>query len=223
MTVTLGEIGISLGISVLSTVITEPVKEIWKRLTKPEYAKYKNCFKAPFISAFKKTLDIFHDKEFGPYRISESLYNKLSELDDIAIGVIFQDIRIDDIPYNGNNIYTILAEKLKRYCKINGFVLEDNFYESWKSVFTKEYEHCFKLFFAIDDSFRRDALVDIFSIEIGKLNSIIQGQADIRQDITQAKEEILKSNCGILKQVENLQSCVPMTLTIKEIDEDNEL
>lgn len=223
MVTPLSELAASLGISILGDLITTPVKEIWKRLTKPEYAKYKNCFKAPFVSAFRGTLDIFHNKDATPYAISDNLYNKLSELDDIAIGIIFQDIEINDIPYDGNNLCLILTEKLKRYCEINGFNIEDIFYEYWKDIFTREYERCFKLFFAMDESFRQNVLVDAFSISVEKLNTLVQGQVDIKHDITAAKNEMLESNFSVLNKIEKLQSSFSAMQIIKEIDEDSEL
>lgn len=220
--ITLSEIGISLGISILGDTIKESAKEILKRLAKPKYAKYKNCFKPPFVNAFKKTLNIFYDKDISPYPISKNLYNRLYELDDIALGLIFQDINLIDVPYSNNNIYTVLAERLKRYCKINNFNTEDTFYEYWKDVFAKEYENCFKLFFAVDDSFRRDALIDIFSISIEKLDMLLQSQADIKQDIVLAKNEILGSISGIANQIRT-SGAISIMQSVKEIDEDGEL
>ena len=204
----------------LTKVATKSLDEIWKCLKNPEYAKYKNCFKPPFINAFKSTLNIFNDKNTSPYPISKDLYVKLSELDDIALGVIFQDINVVDIPFNNNDIYNILTEKLKLY--INGYELDENFYDLWKSIFIKEYERSFKIFFASDNSFCKDAIVDMFSISLESFNTIIHNQEIINQNLKNSTNEIITNVSNVSSQIQSLQATL-LSGQIKEIDEDNEL
>ena len=190
----------------LTKVATKSLDEIWKCLKNPEYAKYKNCFKPPFINAFKSTLNIFNDKNTSPYPISKDLYVKLSELDDIALGVIFQDINVVDIPFNNNDIYNILTEKLKLYIKFNGYELDENFYDLWKSIFIKEYERSFKIFFASDNSFCKDAIVDMFSISLESFNTIIHNQEIINQNLKNSTNEIITNVSNVSSQIQSLQA-----------------
>lgn len=219
----ISKISIFLGKLVLNKVATKSLDKIWKCLKNPEYAKYKNCFKPPFINAFKSTLNIFYD-DISPYLIPKDLYSKLSNLDDIALGVIFQDINIVDIPYNNSAIYSVLADKLKIYNLSLGYNLEDEFYVYWKEIFAKQYELSFKVFFRTDDSFCRDAIVDVFSISLEAFDTIIANQSIINKNIQKSKDEILAEVSNIPNQIQSslqhtLLSCVP----IKEINEDSEL
>lgn len=219
----ISKISIFLGKLVLNKTVTKSLDEIWKCLKNPEYAKYRNCFKPPFVAAFKSTLNIFYD-DISPYLIPEDLYSKLSNLDDIALSVIFQDINIVDIPYNNSAIYSVLADKLKIYNFSLGYNLEDEFYVYWKEIFAKQYEHSFKVFFRTDDSFCRDAIVDVFSISLEAFDTIIANQNIINKNIQKSKDEILAEVSNIPNQLQSslqhtLLSCVP----IKEINEDSEL
>ena len=200
------KISIFLGKLVLNKTVTKSLDEIWKRLKNPEYAKYKNCFKPPFVNAFTTTLNIFYDTNTSPYPISEDLYIKLSELDDIALGVIFQDINVIDIPFNNNDIYNILTEKLKLYIKFNGYELDESFYDLWKSIFIKEYERSFKTFFASNNSFCKDAIVDMFSISLESFNAIIHNQEIINQNLKNSTNEIITNVSNVSKQIQSLQS-----------------
>lgn len=217
------KISIFLGKLVLNKTVTKSLDEIWKRLKNPEYAKYKNCFKPPFVNAFTTTLNIFYDTNTSPYPISEDLYIKLSELDDIALGVIFQDINVIDIPFNNNDIYNILTEKLKLYIKFNGYELDESFYDLWKSIFIKEYERSFKTFFALDNSFCKDAIVDMFSISLESFNAIIHNQEIINQNLKNSTNEIITNVSNVSNQIQSLQSTLLSNFGNKEIDEDNEL
>ena len=208
---------------VLNKVATKSFDEILKNFKNPEYAKYKNCFNPPFTNAFNATLNIFNDKNTSPYPISKDLYTKLSELDDIALGAIFQDINVVNIPFNNNDIYNILAEKLEAYNKFNGHELDENFYALWKSIFAKEYERSFKLFFASDNSFCKDAIVEVFSITLESFNAIIHNQEIINQNIKISTNEILSSVANISNQVHILQNTLLSNMGPEEIDEDNEL
>ncbi len=220
---TISKISIYLGKLVLNKTATKSIDEILKNFKNPEYAKYKNCFKPPFINAFNTTLNIFYDKNTSPYPISKELYSKLSELDDIALGVIFQDINVVDIPFNNNDIYNTLTEKLKSYNKLNGHDLDESFYALWKSIFAKEYERNFKMFFASDNSFCKDAIVDVFSITLESFNAVIHNQEIINQNIKNSTNEILSSVSNISNQVHTLQNTLLSNIGTKEIDEDNEL
>ena len=220
---TISKISIFLGKLVLNKTATKSIDEILKNFKNPEYAKYKNCFKPPFINAFNTTLNIFYDKNTSPYPISKELYSKLSELDDIALGVIFQDINVVDIPFNNNDIYNTLTEKLKSYNKLNGHELDESFYALWKSIFAKEYERNFKMFFASDNSFCKDAIVDVFSITLESFNAVIHNQEIINQNIKNSTNEILSSVSNISNQVHTLQNTLLSNIGTKEIDEDNEL
>lgn len=215
----ISKISIFLTKLVLNKTATKSLDEIWKCLKNPKYAKYKNCFKPPFINAFKSTLNIFHDENISPYSIPDDLYNLLSELDDIAIGILFQDVNIVDIPYNNNDIYTVLARKLKTYIAYNGFGLEDNFFEYWKEIFAKEYKRCFKIFFANNNTFCNDAIIEIFSITLNSFNTIIKNQDIINKNIQNTKNEIITN---VSEQLQSLQTTL-LSRQIKEIDEDNEL
>ncbi|MBP3924740.1 hypothetical protein J6E39_05805 [bacterium] len=177
----------------------------------------------PFVNAFTTTLNIFYDTNTSPYPISEDLYIKFSELDDIALGVIFQDINVIDIPFNNNDIYNILTEKLKLYIKFNGYELDESFYDLWKSIFIKEYERSFKTFFASDNSFCKDAIVDMFSISLESFNAIIHNQEIINQNLKNSTNEIITNVSNVSNQIQSLQSTLLSNFGNKEIDEDNEL
>lgn len=219
----ISKISIFLGKLVLNKTATKSYDEILKSFKNPEYAKYKNCFNPPFINAFNTTLNIFYDKNTSPYPLTKDLYTKLSELDDIALGVIFQDINVVDIPFNNNDIYNTLTEKLKSYNKLNGHELDENFYVLWKSIFAKEYERSFKIFFASDNSFCKDAIVDVFSITLETFNAIIHNQEIINQNIKNSTNEILSSISNVSNQVHTLQNTLLSNMGTKEIDEDYEL
>lgn len=145
----------SLATSFCVNLIFKGPSKIIKKIKEPEYIKYLKFMNPPFVMAFKSTCNTLLAEGIydGDCRI---LLDKLSLLDDTALGIHFSDNTLPIEQFLEIDCLQLLTTKLKTFATISELSnIDESFYIDWLNKFKEAYKYSFKVMVQCDDySFR---------------------------------------------------------------------